>query len=176
MYGHIRETTGRPPPASSPHRPDAVGVSTSAECLSTGLSATLSRKPNRRGATPSTRRGWWLQGALAAARRPTLVYPGLPQDLSPSSCHGRTLWSESAAGELLDSSTAAGPPRGSRRSRRSSRAECRTLCPGSSRLRNGTMPDHRRHRTRGSGRKARKNRPCTTPARRRRTPTRTSSS
>src|SRR3954453_11169046 len=76
MYGEIRETTGRPPPASSPHRPDPAGVSTSAECLSTGLSATLSRKPNRRGATPSARRGWWLQGALAAARRPTLVYPG----------------------------------------------------------------------------------------------------
>src|SRR5262245_35657566 len=113
MYGHIRETTSRPPPVSGPHRPDAAGVSTPAEFLSAGLSATPSRKPNRRRATPSTRRGWRLQGALAAARRPTLVYPGLPQDLSPSSCHGRTLWAESAAGELLDSSAAAGPPRDS---------------------------------------------------------------
>src|SRR3954471_11680436 len=147
MYGHIRKTTGRPPPVSGPHWPDAAGVSTSAECLSTGLSATLSRKPNHRGATPSTCRGWWLQGALAVARRQTLVYPGLPQDLSPSSCHGRTLWAESAAGELLDSSAAASPPRGSRRSRRLSRAECRSLCPEPSRFRSGPTPHHRRHRT-----------------------------
>ena len=34
----------RPPPVSGPHRPDAAGVSTSAECLPTGLSATLSRE------------------------------------------------------------------------------------------------------------------------------------
>src|SRR3954447_1017550 len=147
MYGHIRKTTGRPPPVSGPHWPDAAGVSTSAECLSTGLSATLSRKPNYRGATPSTCCGWWLQGALAAARRQTLVSLGLPQDLSPSSRHGRTLWAESAAGELLDSSAAASPPRGSRRSRRLSRAECRSLCPEPSCFRSGPTPHHRRHRT-----------------------------
>src|SRR5213592_313468 len=113
MHGHIRKAPGRPPPVSGPHWPDAAGVSTSAECLSTGLSATLSRKPNHRGATSSTGPGWWLEGALAAAGRPTLVYPGLPQNLSPSRCHGRALWAESTAGELLDSSAAASPPRGS---------------------------------------------------------------
>src|SRR5262245_27971963 len=147
MHGHIRKTTGRPPPVSGPHGPDAAGVSTPAEFLSTGLSATLSRQPNHRGATPSTGRGWWLQGALAGAGRATLVDPGLPQDLSPSSRHGGTLWAESAAGELLDSSAAAGPPRDSRRSRRLSRAECRSLRPEPSRSRSGTTPHHRRHRT-----------------------------
>src|SRR5262249_47943760 len=106
MHGHIQKTTGRPPPVSGPHWPDAAGGPTSAECLSTGLSATLSREPNHRGATPSTCRGGWLQGALAAAGRQTPVYPGLPQDLSPSSRHGGTLWAESAAGEPLDSSAA----------------------------------------------------------------------
>jgi hypothetical protein len=73
MHGHIRKTTGRPPPVSGPHWPDTAGVSTSAECLSTGLSATLSRKPNHRGATSSTCRGWWLRGARAVPRRQTLV-------------------------------------------------------------------------------------------------------
>src|SRR4051812_32470003 len=131
MYGHIRESTIRPPPVSGPHRPDAAGVPTSAEYLPRGLSATLSPEPDRRGATPSTCHGWRLQGALASARRPTLVYPALPQDLSPSSGHGRTLRAESAAGELLDPSAAAGPPRGPRRSRRLSRAGCRSPRPGS---------------------------------------------
>src|SRR3954453_8601210 len=113
MYGHIRKHKGRPPPVSGPHWPDTAGVSTSAEFLSTSISATRSRKPDHRGATSSTCPGWWLQGALAGAGRQTLVHPGLPQDLSPSSRHGGTLWAESAAGELLDSSAAASPPSGS---------------------------------------------------------------
>ena len=86
------------------------------------------------------------------------------------------LWFEPASGELLDSSVVAGPPRGLGRSRRLSRAACQSLCPEPGPFRSGATPHHRRHQAGGNGQKALKNRPCTTAARRKRTPTRTSSS
>ena len=85
-------TTGRPPTVSGPHRPDAPGVSTSADVPFHGLiSDSIPQAKPAEGQPRQRSAGGGSQGALASARRSTLVYPGLPQDLSPSSRHGRTL-------------------------------------------------------------------------------------
>ena len=116
-------------------------------------------------------------GLLHRPEAEAAVYPGLPQDLSPASRHGRTLRPESAAGELLDSSAVARPPARPSTIWASSRSGIpRSLRPEPAAAEGSPGSSSTGPSGGARGRKTLKNRPCTTAARRRRTATRTWSS